>query len=117
MRKRVLALSLILALVLGITAQAAETWTLRTEPSISFSGTTATCKATARSDKISDSISLTVELWQGSTCLKTWTASGKGSVTLSKSATVEKGKTYKLTADVTVNGVKQTTKSTTATCP
>lgn len=49
--------------------------------------------------------------------MKTWTASGTQVVTLSKPATVEKGKTYKLTADVTINGVKQATKSTTATCP
>ena len=117
MRKRVFALFLILALVLGITAQAAETWVLRTEPSISFSGTTATCKVTVRGDKASDAISLTAKLWQGNTCLKTWTASGTGLVTLSKPATVEKGKPYKLTADVTLNGVKQTMRYTTETCP
>lgn len=34
-----------------------------------------------------------------------------------KNATVSKGKTYKLTVDYTVNGVKQPQKSVTRTCP
>lgn len=116
MRKKVVALVLVLAFALGITAQAVDVLAARAEPAISFSGTTATCKVTARGDKTSDTISVTAKLYQGSTCLKTWTASGTGLVTLRKTATVQKGKTYKLTADATINGVKQPTKSVTGTC-
>lgn len=117
MRKRVLALCLILVFALGITAQAAEVLSVRTVPKITFDGTTATCTVNVRGDKTTDTISLTAKLYQGSTCVKTWNTSGTGVVLLSKPATVEKGTTYKLTADVTINGVKQATKSTTATCP
>lgn len=117
MRKRILALFLILSLALGVTAQAVEVLSVRTVPKIAFDGTTATCTVSVRSDKATDTISLTAKLYQGSTCVKTWNTSGTGVVQLSKPVAVEKGKTYKLTADVTINGVKQATKSTTATCP
>lgn len=118
MWKKAAVLALALVFVLGLTAQAAGP--LRapaTTPRISFSGTTATCTVIVRGEKADDAISVTAKLWQGSTCLKTWNTSGTGVVQLSKPVTVEKGKTYKLTADVTINGVKQATKSTTATCP
>ena len=86
-------------------------------PKLSFSGTTATCSVIIRSGASStDKISVTAKLWNGRTCLKTWTASGTGRVSLSKTATVSKGKTYKLTVDYTVNGVKQPQKSVTRTC-
>lgn len=117
MWKKATALALVLMFVLGLTAQAAPMRAPATTSRISFSGTTATCTVIVRGEKADDAISVTAKLWQGSTCLKTWTASGTQVVTLSKPATVEKGKTYKLTADVTINGVKQATKSTTATCP
>lgn len=93
-----------------------EPMTVRIIPSITFDGTTATCKVIARGENASDAVTVTAKLWQGNTCLKTWTASGTRNVTLSKTATVQKGKTYKLTADVTINGVKQTMKSVTGTC-
>lgn len=116
MRKRVLALSLILALVLGMTAQAAPAKMPRVGPTLSFSGTTATCAVSVIGDKASDTIAVTAKLWKGSTCLKTWTKSGTGRVSISNTVTVTKGQTYKLTADATVNGVKQAQKSTTKTC-
>lgn len=99
-----LTLLLLLALMLPITAQAAPR-SPRATPSISFSGTTAT-----------DSISLTAKLWKGSECIATWTASGTGTLKFSKTKTVEKGSTYKLTADATVNGTKLPTASATGTC-
>ena len=117
MRKRVLALTLVLALVLGISAQAAQTRSYQISPSLSFTGTTANCAVVVYGEDNNDAISITAKLYQGSTCVKTWNTSGTGVVQLSKPVAVEKGKTYKLTADVTINGVKQATKSTTATCP
>lgn len=117
MRKKVFALVLVLAFALGITAQAVgiEPMALQIRPTLTFDGTTATCQVSVRGES-KDSIAVTAKLWQGNSCLKTWTASGTGKVTLSKTATVQKGKTYKLTADVTINGVKQPTKSVTGTC-
>lgn len=116
MWKKILVLLLVATLALGVTAQAVEVLAVRTEPSI-FSGTTATCRVNVRGDNASDSISLTAKLWQGNTCLKTWSTSGAGQVTLSRTATVQHGQTYKLTADTTINGVRQATKSIIKTCP
>lgn len=48
MRKQVLALTLVLAFVLGISAQAAPLRAPRLYPNITFSGTTATCTASVR---------------------------------------------------------------------
>lgn len=110
-----LTLLLLLALMLPITAQAAPRYP-KVAPSISFSGTTATCKVSVRGDSTSDSISLTAKLWKGSECIATWTASGTGTLNFSKTKTVEKGSTYKLTADATVNGTKLPTASATGTC-
>ena len=117
MRKRVLALTLVLALVLGFTVQAAPLRAPRLYPNLTFSGTTATCTESVRADNATDAVSMTVKLWQGASCLKTWTASGTGSASLSKTATVTKGKTYKLTVDAKINGVAQPQQSITRTCP
>ena len=69
-----------------------------------------------RPGRSSDTLSATAKLWTGKTCLKTWTIKGTGKIQTTKTATVSKGKTYKLTVDYTVNGVKQPQKSVTRTC-
>lgn len=118
MKTRMLALTLVLVMLLGVTAQAAEPMRKPSAfPNLTFSGTTATCTATVRGDKANDQVSVTMKLWQGNTCLKTWTASGTRSVTLKEPATVSKGKTYKLTVDYTINGVQNPQKSVIRTCP
>ena len=117
MKKRVMALTLVLVMLLGVTAQAAGPAKKPVaSPSITFSGTTATCSVMVRGDKSTDKVVMTAKLWNGSTCLKTWTASGTQRANLNKTATVSKGKTYQLTVDYTINGVKQPQKSTTKTC-
>lgn len=117
-KKRVFALSLVLVMLLGTVVQAAGPIKApQANYSLSFSGTTATCMANVRGNNSADQLSVTVKLWNGNTCLKTWTASGSGNLRLSKTAAVSKGKTYKMTVDYTVNGVKQPQKSTTKTCP
>lgn len=116
--KKVLSLVLLLAIVFSVSAQAAgPERIIRMTPSISFSGTTATCSADIRGNTASDTISCVVKLWRGNTCLNTWTASGTGRVTLERTRSVTRGETYKLTVDATVNGVAQPTKSVSRTCP
>lgn len=62
-----------------------------------------------------DAISITVTLMQGSKEIASWSASGKGSVTISKTCKVETKKTYKLVLSATVNGVAKPDVSVTAT--
>ena len=92
MRKQLLALSLILVMLLGITAQASGPAMLpAAQPSLSFSGTTASCRIIVRGDRSSDTLSATAKLWTGKTCLKTWTIKGTGKIQTTKTATVSKG--------------------------
>ena len=107
MRKRVLALTLVLALVLGISAQAAQTRAYQITPSLTFTGTTAKCVVEVRGEDGTDAISVTAKLYQGGTLLKTWKESGTGYVKLSESTTVTRGLAYILETTVTINGVKQ----------
>ena len=104
LKKRILSLALLLALVFTISAQAI---TVRYSPgclSLSFKGTTAVCYLSAISSNSDDEIEVVMKLWQGDECIKTWKASSNGSLILEKTKTVDKGKTYGLSADVTING-------------
>jgi len=115
--KRVIPMILALVMLLSVAAQAAGPEKIPSaRPSLTFSGTTATCSARVRADNSADAISVTMKLWKGNSCLQTWNANGTGRVTVSKTATVTKGSAYKLTVDYTINGVKQTQKSVTNTC-
>lgn len=65
---------------------------------------------------MSDKIAVTVTLCEGSTWIASWNDSGTGYLHFSKNKTVTRGKTYTLTADATINGVKQQTVSITGKC-
>lgn len=73
-------------------------------PTLKIDGTTAYCVGKYSSGNRNDAISITVTLKQGSKTIKSWSASGKGAVTISKICTVEAKKTYSLTLSATVNG-------------
>lgn len=118
MRRKKILILLMAAMLLTMQLQvcAAETRAYRNNPSLSFSGTTANCAVAVYGNNSSDKLAVTMKLWDSGTCLKTWTGSGEGSVKLNKSHGVSKGKTYKLTVDVTINGSAQPAKSATKTC-
>ena len=117
MKKRICSIMLLIALLIPLSAQAVTPRKPKVIPYINFSGTTATCSVSVICDSTKDAISLTAKLYNGSTCIATWTESGTGSLNFSRTKTVQRGKTYKLTADVTINGTALATASTTGTCP
>lgn len=118
MRKKIISLSLVLVFLLCIAAQASGPQKAPTaKPELSFENTTATCAATIRGDRPQDKIVATARLWAGSTCLKTWNRSGINFLFIKEKATITRGKTYTLTVDYTVNGIKQPQRSVTKTCP
>ena len=117
MWKRVMVLSLILALILGISAQAVQIRAVQLQLTLSFSGTKTTCKTVAVADNDADRISITVRLWDGAKIHSQWSTSGRGSINFRQTATVTRGKTYKLTVNATINGVAQPQQSVTRTCP
>ena len=116
MKKSISAILLLIALLIPVSAQAASPRTSRVYPSLSFDSTTATCSVYISGNKTTDSIALTAKLWQGSKCITTWHASGTGDLNFSKTKTVSSGSSYKLTADVTINGNALDTASASGTC-
>lgn len=116
MKKRMISIVAVLALIFSISAQAATPRAVQTSPSLRFSGTTAYCSADVSSGNSKDSIEVTMTLWSGSTSVATWKGSGTSNVFLSKTCAAVKGRTYKLTVDVTINGSALAQKSVSATC-
>ena len=117
MRKASVLLALLLLMAVFTTAQASPARSLSANPLLSFAGTTANCSVYIRADNLNDSISATIQLWQGSSCVATWYASGVGSLTHSASKAVTSGLQYTLTVDATINGSSIPRVSTTQTCP
>lgn len=114
MRKRWIAVAIaFMIMMLPVTAFAKGPETdsissISISPSLSFDGSTAYCGLTVWANS-NDSISASLKLWRGSTLLKSWNDSASGYLNMSETATVASGYTYKLTADVIVNGVAKPT--------
>ena len=122
MRKISFALALILLLSIPTTAYAAvpediSPFVLRVYPQITFDGEIATCTATVFGNRSDDSISITLTLWQEDNCIATWRASGTGYMQITRTKEVTEGLQYKLSADVTINGIAKSTVSTYGICP
>lgn len=116
MKKRFLCLVAVLAVlsVFTVSGKAISLYLEDLRPSLSISGETATCQITVTTGSKSKKIEATMKLYRGSTKIAAWTASGTGSLSMKKTKKVAAGKTYKLTADVTIDGKKQPTASATA---
>ena len=114
--KKVALLLAFLLCVFPITANAATPRIVGIVPSISFSGNIANCSVSITADSFNDDIDAIVKLWNGSSCIATWTTTGNGFVNFSETKNISKGKTYKLTVDVTINDVAKPTVSVTGTC-
>lgn len=114
MKKRILAFFLLAILVLGLTAQAIEPRATNVYSSLTFSGTTATCKAEVTSAR--NDIDVSMELWQGGSLVSSWSGSKTGSISLSKTCRVTKGKTYTLKVYGTAGGSSFSASPVTKTC-
>ena len=102
MKKRILSLALLAVMVLSLTAQAAN-FSLSGRPRLTISGTTATCSATVESDS-DDEIKIILTLWCGESIVDSWSKTGTGRVSLSKTCRVVAGNTYDLVMMPVVNG-------------
>lgn len=117
MKKIACLLAAFLVLTIPIYANAASLRVTHVAPTLSFSGTTATCAVKIVAEDSAYPISATVKLWQGNDCIATWYPSGTGSLNFSGTKTVTSGLQYTLTVDATVNGSTIPTRSITRTCP
>lgn len=118
MKRRLLSLFLVLLMIAAIPMSvfAATPRAIAVNPRLSFEGTTAKCGLTVMVNTMSDKVSAVIMLWDGNKCIKAWTKSSNGTLVFSDTATVTIGKEYRLTADVTINGVTEPRFTITRTC-
>lgn len=118
MKRRIVPLLMVVLLAMSIMAPVASAVTTRmvsSKPTLTINGTTAYCGGRCSSGNADDEISITLTLKQGTQKIKSWSASGKGSVTISETCTVTPKQTYVLVLSATVNGKKMADASVTAT--
>lgn len=101
MCKKLIPVILALAMVLSVSVFALEQ-RAAVRPSLSFSGTTATCGVTI--SQANADIDVTLELWCGNTFMDSWSDSGRGYVKIKETCKVTRGNTYTLIASGTING-------------
>ena len=117
MKKRVLIFVVILMLALSVPAFATQTRALDILPELSFNGTDATCTVMVSGDRMTDEISVDIELWRGNRRLESWHAEGFGFVSFSDTAEVTQGESYTMKVYVTYNGVSKPMVSISDVCP
>ena len=101
MKKRIMPLLMVLLLVMAITvptASAVSSRVISGRPTLRISGNTG---------NRDNDISVTLTLKYGTEAVDSWSASGKGSVTISESKTISESGSYTLILEATVNGVIQ----------
>ena len=101
MKRRVVVIIAMLVTLLTISAEAVGLRAIGGMPRLTFNGTTAHC----------------VVVYQGSTYVDSWSASGKGKAYISEDCAVKSGKSYVLKLTYSINGVSEPSASVTATCP
>lgn len=118
MKKRIFVLAVLMILALSATVRAIEPREIASRPTLTFNGTTATCEVNIYADSDSDIIGLTVQLWDGDTCLKTWTDTGTGALNFSEthSRGISAGKSYTMTVSYSIAGKIYPKLSTSAIC-
>lgn len=119
-RKTIILAILMLAIVLSSVGSYAatpisgdEVDALGPRPTLTITGSQASCSVTIRAT--GKTIDATLELWQGSSLIASWTDCNTGVLTLSGTASVVSGLTYTLTVSGTINGVEFTPCSVTKT--
>ena len=101
--------TLVLAIVMlvmafAVPAEAADARVSTIVPSLSFSGTTATCSLRVTGESTSEHIEATIKLYLGNIPVATWTAEGDGYLFFSKTTGVNKGYTYTMKVQLTIDG-------------
>ena len=117
MARKFLAVLLVVLLAFPINAQAAAPRAITAAPTISYSGTTATCTATIVAGNSTDAIQATLTLYHGTSITTRWTASGQGYLITSRDVAVIRGWTYRLEVEYFVNGQRMTTATVEKECP
>lgn len=107
MRKLALLMAIVLALSAPLSAMAVTPRAIDIVPSITIDGTKAICSVYAQGDTAYQYLEATIKLWRGPSCIATWNEENYGYIDFSVTKNISWGFTYKLTVDLTVDGVAQ----------
>ncbi len=117
MKKNILPVIVALALFLNMPAKAANEKAYQMFPKLYFNGTIAMCSAICLADNEADEIEATLSLYQGPSCIDSWSGKGSGTLFVSGQHNVTSGKEYRLILTYSVNGKTQTPSEVIETCP
>lgn len=101
---------------LPIHAMANTSRTLAIMPGLNYEGTTAKCSLSVSGYSSTDTIEAVIKLWDGSSCLETWTVSGTGFLVFNDTHEVTRNREYTLTVDVEINDISKPTVSISKRC-
>lgn len=119
MKRRTFFLALILVVVMQVPAHALSERVQVFIPTLSFTGTTAHCSIYVPCSNSSDQVSVDLTLLRGQEIIASWSAastSDRQYAAIDEKATVAKGQTYTLVADVYINGQIVASAPTSGTC-
>lgn len=117
MKKRYVPL-LMMLIVLLLTPANAQTERIATQyAQLTFNGTVARCDVDITTSNLKGNISAVIELRDGNSCINSWEVSGTGILHFSDSTTtVVRGRSYKLTVEYTIDGIPQTSLTSSGIC-
>ena len=120
MKKSIISFLLISMLAFTIMAPSVfaadvDTYVISGRPSLRIEGKTAYCAGKYSSGNKNDYIEIVITLKQGEREIKSWSASGRGTATVSKTYTVQAKKSYQLVLSAKVNGKEKPSVTVTAT--
>jgi|GEM_PF-1726504 len=119
--RRVLAIlvTVVIVMLVSMTSSASEQeMNTSYTPSLSFSGTTATCKLLVIASNMSYPIEASITLKHGSSVVKQWNSlTASGIMNFSDTAGVVSGYTYTMQVTLKINGVSYSVADITKTCP
>lgn len=113
-KQRLVLMLLLVSLCMSVSVFAAAK-DISIKPTLSFSGTTATCMVIINESE--KQIHATMRLWNGNTLVDSWSDSATSRLILSDTITLVSGKNYTLTVSGTIDGVHFTGTPVSKTCP
>lgn len=119
MKRHTFFIALILMIVMQIPAGAVSERGYLFTPALSFSETTAYCSIYVPCSNKTDSVSVVLTLWRGQEVIDSWSdasTSNQHYAKISEKATVVKGQSYKLVAEIYINGEIAASAPATGTC-
>lgn len=109
MKRRIVILLIALLIIasMPIYVMANTSRVLAIIPGLNFEGAMAKCSLTVTGNYSTDEIEAVIKLWDGGSCLMTWTRSGTGYLVFNDIYRVARNKEYTLTVDVEINDVSK----------